>query len=161
MAINNNNSSTVLYLFYRTIFCAIILLALFTIDTRAQSALRLKLYDKEVVFDEGYLDQSFASLMNTSKVLSKNRDIAYTEYYNFKAKVIQGNKSGQYIVVDNLRRFTFPFESNYYAQEGTDRYDTLLKEAKKTGASNEFKKTNKLRNDILGWIVDLTIVNGR
>ncbi|CAM4397964.1 hypothetical protein SAMN06265348_116102 [Pedobacter westerhofensis] len=162
MAINKNNTSTAVQLISRTIFCGLILLVLCVGKTRAQSALRFKLYEKEVVFDEGYLDQSFASLMNTKRALIKNRDQAYAEYYNFKATVIRGNKSGQYIVVDNLHRFSlYPFESNYYAQEGTDRYESLLNEAKKAGTSGQFKKINKLRNDILGWIIDLTIVNGR
>lgn len=146
---------------YKKIIILILFIPLF-LTSNAQKALTFKHYDKEIVFDESYLDQSFASFFANNKVLSKENQLTNAEYANFKTKIIEGRWYGRYLQVDNLRRFYLnPFGDDYYYQLKTDQYKLKLQIAKKENRKDVFIKSMKIRNEILSWIVDLIIANSK
>jgi hypothetical protein len=123
--------------------------------SKAQEGLKFKLYDKEVTFDESYLDRRFAPHLNANKVLSKNGELSYKEYAYFKSRIKQGNVSGQYLIVDNLRRFYLnPFENGYYLTLKSDAYKEQLR---LEDDKQEYKRKMEIRNALLGWIIDLIL----
>ncbi|GGC63211.1 hypothetical protein GCM10011387_16030 [Pedobacter quisquiliarum] len=122
---------------------------------KAQEALKFKLYDKEITFDESYLDKRFAPHVNNNKVLSKYGETSYKEYTFFKNQIKKGNAAGQYLVVDNLRRFhLYPFENNYYFTLKSDTYKLYIKWV---DDKPDFKRKMEIRNELLGWIIDIIL----
>ncbi|HEY1194785.1 hypothetical protein [Flavobacterium sp.] len=120
--------------------------------------LSFKAYDKTISFTDDNLDAWYGTYKRDNKVLSKNQDLAYTEYIAFKSRVSDGNRKNEFLQFDRLNHvfFTSAFDESYFI---TDRSEAYKKALKNSRDKQSFKKLMQVRGAIVSGVQEQVINN--